>query len=240
MLEVLGRGLKLVDGNDNEWELNQLLLADDTVVVADSKRKLCQLVTEFGEVSEKRKLRVNVGKRKVMRCTRNEDNARLNVILNGEALEEDQFKYLGSVIAANGEVEGDVNFTIGSKYSYPPQFWLTQILSGNTEPLPQPSVSHLAFLSHPVVIYCIYLEAVFYEYCTLSINLIKLYLQGNYTFTLLMNSRTVVSLSHPLPHLLSSLSPLLTPSLPLPPPSPFPLLPYSLWVLFQYTDHSHS
>ena len=33
---VLGRGLKLVDGNDNEWELNQLLFVDDTVVVADS------------------------------------------------------------------------------------------------------------------------------------------------------------------------------------------------------------
>ena len=32
---VLGRGLKLVDGNNNKWELNQLLFADDTVVVAD-------------------------------------------------------------------------------------------------------------------------------------------------------------------------------------------------------------
>ena len=27
---VLGRGLMLVDGNDSEWELNQLLFADDT------------------------------------------------------------------------------------------------------------------------------------------------------------------------------------------------------------------
>ena len=53
---MLGRGLKLVDGNDNEWELNQLLFADDTVVVADSERKLCQLVTEFGRVCERWKL----------------------------------------------------------------------------------------------------------------------------------------------------------------------------------------
>ena len=86
-----------------------MLFADDTVVVADSERKLCQLVTEFGRVCGRRKLRVNVGKSKVMRCTRNEDGARLNVMLNGEALEEaDQFKYLGSVIAANGGVEADV------------------------------------------------------------------------------------------------------------------------------------
>ena len=84
-------------------------VADDTVVVADSERKLCQLVTEFGRVCERRKLRVNVGKSKVMRCTRSEDGARLNVILNGEALVGvDQFKYLGSVIAANGGVEVDV------------------------------------------------------------------------------------------------------------------------------------
>ena len=61
------------------------------------------------EVCERRKLRVNVGKNKVMRCTKNEDGARLNVMLNGEALEEvDHFKYLGSVIAANGGGEADV------------------------------------------------------------------------------------------------------------------------------------
>ena len=53
---VLGRVLKLVYGNDNEWELNQLLIVDDTVVVADSERKLGQLVTEFGRVCERRKL----------------------------------------------------------------------------------------------------------------------------------------------------------------------------------------
>ena len=110
---VLGRGLKLVDGNDNKWELNQLLFADDTVVVADSERKLCHLVTKFGRVCERRKLRVNVGKSKVMKCTRNDDGARLNVMLNGEALEEvDQFKYLSSVIAANGGVEADVHHRV--------------------------------------------------------------------------------------------------------------------------------
>ena len=107
---VLGRGLKLVDGINKEWEQNQLLFANDTVVVADSERKLCHLVTEFGRVCERRKLQVNVGKSKVMRCTRNEDSARLNAMLNGEAHEEvDQFKYSGSVIAVNGGVEADVH-----------------------------------------------------------------------------------------------------------------------------------
>ena len=110
---VLGRGLKLVDGNDNEWELNQSLFADDTVVVADFERKLFQLVTEFWRVCERRKLRVNVGKSKVMRCTRNEVGARLNVMLNGEVFEEvDRFKYLGLVIAASGGVEADMSHRV--------------------------------------------------------------------------------------------------------------------------------
>ena len=106
---VLGRGLGLVDERDHMWELNQLLFADDTVFVADSEEKLRQWVEEFGRACERRKLRVNVSKSKVMRCTRSEDGARMNVSLNGEVLEEvDQFKYLGSVVAANGRIEADV------------------------------------------------------------------------------------------------------------------------------------
>ena len=70
-------------------------------------------MTEFEKVCERRKLRVNVDKSKVMRCTRNEVGARLNVMLNGEAPEEeDQFKYLGSVITANGGVEADVHHKV--------------------------------------------------------------------------------------------------------------------------------
>ena len=106
---VLGRGLKLVDGEDRMWELCQLLFADDAVFVADSEEKLRRLVEEFGRVCERRKLRVNVGKSKVMKCTRDGEGDRLNVVLNGEVLEEvNQFKYLGSIVAADGGVEADV------------------------------------------------------------------------------------------------------------------------------------
>ena len=70
-------------------------------------------MTQFDRVCERRKLQVNVDKSKVMRCTRNEDDARLKVMLNGEALEEgDQFKYLSSVIVANGGVEADVHHRV--------------------------------------------------------------------------------------------------------------------------------
>ena len=59
---------------------------------------------------------MNVGKSKVMRCTRNEDGARLNVMLNGETLEEiDLFKYLGSIIVANGGVEADAHHRVNER-----------------------------------------------------------------------------------------------------------------------------
>ena len=42
--------MKPVDGNDDEWEMNQPLFADDIVVVADPEKKLSQLMSEFGKV----------------------------------------------------------------------------------------------------------------------------------------------------------------------------------------------
>ena len=65
---------------------------------ADPEEKFCRLVSEFGRVCERRKLRVNVGKSKVMRCDIYGNGYRMHlmhVILNGEPLEEgDCFKYL--------------------------------------------------------------------------------------------------------------------------------------------------
>ena len=68
-----------------------------------TEEKLCRLVSEFGRVCERRKLRVNVGKSKVMRCSRYGNGDRMHVILNREPFEEvDCFKYLGSQVAADG------------------------------------------------------------------------------------------------------------------------------------------
>ena len=55
---VLGKGLELLSANDGRFEINQLLFGDDAALVADSEEKLCRLV---------RKLRINVGKSKVIR-----------------------------------------------------------------------------------------------------------------------------------------------------------------------------
>ena len=95
-VRVLGFGLELLSANGGRFEINQLLFADDTALVADSEEKLSRPVSEFGRVCERRKLRVNVGMSKVMRCSRYGNEGRMHVILKGEPLEEvDCFNYLG-------------------------------------------------------------------------------------------------------------------------------------------------
>ena len=71
-IRVLWKGLELlsVNGGSARFEINQLLFADDSALVADSEKKLCRLVIEFGRVCKRRMLGVNVGKSKVMRCSR--------------------------------------------------------------------------------------------------------------------------------------------------------------------------
>ena len=77
--------------------------------MADSEEKLCRLVSEFDRECKRRNLRVNVGKSKVIRCLRYGNGSRMNVILNGEPLEEvNCFKSLGSQVAADVGCERDV------------------------------------------------------------------------------------------------------------------------------------
>ena len=114
---VLGKGLELLSANGGRFEINQLLFADDAALVADLEEKFCRLVSEFGRVYERRKLRVNVGKSKVMRCSKYFNGDRMHVILNSEQLEEvDCFKYLGSQVTADGGCERDVVHRMNEGY----------------------------------------------------------------------------------------------------------------------------
>ena len=60
---------------------------------------------------------MNVGKSKVMRCSRYGNVNRMHVILNGELLEEvDCLKYLGLQVAADGGCERDVVHRMNEGY----------------------------------------------------------------------------------------------------------------------------
>ena len=46
-VRVLGKRLELLSANGGRFEINLLLFADDTALVADSE-KLCRMVSQFG------------------------------------------------------------------------------------------------------------------------------------------------------------------------------------------------
>ena len=74
-------------------------------------------MNKFGRVCERRKLRVNVGKSKDMRCSRYGNGGRMHLILNGEPLEEvDYFKYLGSQVPADEGCERNVVHRMNEGY----------------------------------------------------------------------------------------------------------------------------
>ena len=56
---VLEKRLELLSANGGKFEINLLLFAKDTTLVADSESKLCTLTSKFGTVYERRKFRVN-------------------------------------------------------------------------------------------------------------------------------------------------------------------------------------
>ena len=86
-VRVVGKGLELLSANGGRFEINQLLFADDTALVADSEK--FRLVSEFGRVCK--------SKSKFMRCSRYGNGGRMYVILNCKPFKEvDCFKYLAS------------------------------------------------------------------------------------------------------------------------------------------------
>jgi hypothetical protein len=106
---VMERGVALVSDNDREWQLNQILYADDTALVTDEESKLQSLVTEFRKVCERRKLSVNVAKSKVMRVTRRENADNLNITVNGVRMEVVEcFRYLGVDIDRDGGMKSEM------------------------------------------------------------------------------------------------------------------------------------
>ena len=56
-VRVLGKGLDSLSANGGRFEINQLLFADETALVADSEETLCRLASEFGRVCERRKFK---------------------------------------------------------------------------------------------------------------------------------------------------------------------------------------
>ena len=56
LVRGISRGLSPMNADGREWNLNQILFADDTAFVADAEERLKHLVEGFGRVYKRRKL----------------------------------------------------------------------------------------------------------------------------------------------------------------------------------------
>ena len=65
---TLHGGLKFGMG-ENTGRVSSLLFADETTLMAESEKNLHRYVSAFVRVCEKRKLKINVGKSKVMKMS---------------------------------------------------------------------------------------------------------------------------------------------------------------------------
>ena len=120
---IAGIGVKM-SNNGDVWNTWTCLYADDTVLLAESERYLQKVVSEFENVCMRRKLKVNVGKSKVMIFEKREyevidfgtqyriakeERTGCKIKLGRENLEEvDSFKYLGAVLCKHGSMDGEV------------------------------------------------------------------------------------------------------------------------------------
>ena len=106
---MLGKELELLNAYGSRLEINQLIFADDTALVADSE-KLCRLVTGFGRVCKKIKLRVNVFE--AWKWGSNASDTKRRTIRGSGLL-----KYLASQVPADEGCERDALLRMNEGYS---------------------------------------------------------------------------------------------------------------------------
>lgn len=93
----------------NELLVICLLYADDQVILAASAEQLQEMVTVMHESFERKGMKVNVSKTKVMVIERDECMTECDIMIGGEKIEQvREFVYLGSMFTRDGKYEGDV------------------------------------------------------------------------------------------------------------------------------------
>ena len=87
------------------WEIKQVLYADVTVLVAETRKHLQHIVSEFEKVFDSMGLKIIVGKSKVLTIEKDQMGSCERLRVNGEELQEvDKFNYLGVMISTDGDM----------------------------------------------------------------------------------------------------------------------------------------
>ena len=109
-----GKGAKLMNRGEGT-EVNVLLFADDTVMLAESEDELKELVVEFERECEMNGLKINIGKTKTMKIGEGGMGNRelLDIRIRGESVGSvDKFKYLGVELMENGGMKEEIEHRV--------------------------------------------------------------------------------------------------------------------------------
>ena len=83
---AMGKGVKLKDENGRGWKITQLLYADDTLLVAETREHLQHIVSEFQRACDRMGLKINVRKSKVLTIKKDQLGNCERVNMNGEEI----------------------------------------------------------------------------------------------------------------------------------------------------------
>ena len=105
----MGNGVKLRDEKGGCWEIKQVLCADNTVLVAETREHLQHTMSEFEKACDIMGLKINVRKSKVLTIKKDQLESCEKIRVNGKELQEvDKFKYLGVMISTDGGMGEEV------------------------------------------------------------------------------------------------------------------------------------
>jgi len=103
-LEGTGEGIK-VGGR----LIQALRFADDQAMLAATQEGLQRLMNQLHRTSETYNMKINIGKTKTMRISKEEEETEMKITINGEEVEQvKSFCYLGSVITTDARCHSDI------------------------------------------------------------------------------------------------------------------------------------
>jgi hypothetical protein len=92
--------------------VKEVRFADDQAVVASSQGGLQRLINELNQHSEESNMKINVKKTKAMRISKSGEGI-ISLYLNNQQIEQvKKFKYLGSIITADGRCQEEIRTRI--------------------------------------------------------------------------------------------------------------------------------
>ena len=109
--------VKVIDGiKVNGENINNVRYADDAALIADSEKKLRDIVDKIVTESEKLGLSLNVKKTYCMVISKKKETPKCHLESNGEIIkQEGQFSYLGNFLTSDGRCDTEIKRRISKQ-----------------------------------------------------------------------------------------------------------------------------